>query len=296
MLPVGCCHLQNMPNLNKLCKKLKIDCIPAVVGFDAHHGFSHAVFDGWIVCNEFKEVVVDAFNEEVRQNAIKQAEEEKERVLNNWRTIVKSLLIRERLKDKYEKSNNSKAVQFQEKGEKAKPGNTKTEQTQETETISFTSKPEKKMPKKKVVNSKGNKTKPHINNPEVKTYATRSRTKVNYKIDNSDDEEFLAGIIQARAESDKNDSVYEPDADDNVEQNLRSDHVDEEYDFNQNRKVETKQSKRKPLNGKKKPIEAPSEYFSQIAAKFSTVREEPTNGLHGFAQQDKTFNLSEDEG
>jgi xeroderma pigmentosum group C-complementing protein len=46
MLPIGCIHLKGMPNLNRICRKLNIDCAAAVVGFDAHGGFSHAVYDG----------------------------------------------------------------------------------------------------------------------------------------------------------------------------------------------------------------------------------------------------------
>lgn len=46
MLPIGCVHLKGYPNMNKVCRKLKVDCVAAVVGFDAHGGFSHAVTDG----------------------------------------------------------------------------------------------------------------------------------------------------------------------------------------------------------------------------------------------------------
>ena len=31
---------------SKNCRKLNLDCVAAVVGFDAHGGFSHAVMDG----------------------------------------------------------------------------------------------------------------------------------------------------------------------------------------------------------------------------------------------------------
>jgi len=46
MLPIGCVHIKGCPNLNRVCRKLNIDCVAAVVGFDAHGGFSHAVMDG----------------------------------------------------------------------------------------------------------------------------------------------------------------------------------------------------------------------------------------------------------
>ena len=100
MLPRGCVHLKNMPNLNRLCRKLNIDCAAAVVGFDAHGGFSHAVYDGWVICEEFKETVVLAFEEEEKEQAVKLVAKRQEKIINNWASLVRHLLIRERMKFK----------------------------------------------------------------------------------------------------------------------------------------------------------------------------------------------------
>jgi hypothetical protein len=115
MLPIGCVHLKNMPNLNRLCKKLNIDCVAAVVGFDAHGGFSHAVYDGWIVCEEFKETVEMAYQEYEQEEAKKLIQKKKEKVIGNWARLVKLLLIRERLKLKYE-SKSSVFTKINKKG------------------------------------------------------------------------------------------------------------------------------------------------------------------------------------
>lgn len=77
MIPHGCIQLKNMPNLNKVCRKLNIDCAAAVTGFDAHGGFSHAVYDGWVICEEFKDVVIDAYREDEREQARKLIEKNK---------------------------------------------------------------------------------------------------------------------------------------------------------------------------------------------------------------------------
>lgn len=37
---------------------MKIDCAPAVVGFDFHGGFSHPTFDGFVVCKEYEDVLI----------------------------------------------------------------------------------------------------------------------------------------------------------------------------------------------------------------------------------------------
>ncbi|KAM6121190.1 DNA repair protein complementing XP-C cells isoform 2-T2 [Pterocles gutturalis] len=42
MLPIGCVQLR-LPNLNRLARKLDIDCAQAITGFDFHCGYSHPV-------------------------------------------------------------------------------------------------------------------------------------------------------------------------------------------------------------------------------------------------------------
>lgn len=101
MLPIGTVHLRKMPNLNRICRRLKVDCAAAVVGFDAHSGFSHAVMDGWVVCQEHRDAVVAAFEEEEVTNNLKLIEKQQERVWGNWKKLIRSLLIREKLKVKY---------------------------------------------------------------------------------------------------------------------------------------------------------------------------------------------------
>lgn len=40
MMPIGCVQL-NLPNLHRVARRLGIDCVPAVTGFDFHKGYSH---------------------------------------------------------------------------------------------------------------------------------------------------------------------------------------------------------------------------------------------------------------
>lgn len=86
MLPKGCVHLQGnrmttnphivifviipvnssfdvlVPGLTRVAKKLRIDCAPAVVGFDYHSGGCHPTYDGFVVCEEHVDVLMDAWN------------------------------------------------------------------------------------------------------------------------------------------------------------------------------------------------------------------------------------------
>lgn len=95
-------RLISVPGLLRVAKKLNIDCAPAIVGFDFHSGGSHPVNDGFIVCREYKDVLTDAWNEEFEESRKRQQQRYENRVYGNWRRLVKALLIRERLKIKYD--------------------------------------------------------------------------------------------------------------------------------------------------------------------------------------------------
>uniref|UniRef100_A0A7N6BPV9 Xeroderma pigmentosum, complementation group C n=1 Tax=Anabas testudineus TaxID=64144 RepID=A0A7N6BPV9_ANATE len=104
MLPVGCVHLR-LPNLHRVARKLDLDAAPAVTGFDFHGGYSHAVTDGYIVCEEHEEVLRAAWVEEQELQKQKEKEKREKRAISNWTLLVKGLLIRERLKQRYSKKN-----------------------------------------------------------------------------------------------------------------------------------------------------------------------------------------------
>ncbi|KAM6924337.1 DNA repair protein complementing XP-C cells [Xenentodon cancila] len=102
MLPVGCVHLR-LPNLHRVARKLDLDAVPAVTGFDYHGGYSHAVTDGYIVCEEDEEILRAAWVEEQEIQKQKELEKKEKRAISNWTLLVKGLLIRERLKQRYNK-------------------------------------------------------------------------------------------------------------------------------------------------------------------------------------------------
>ena len=63
-----------MPGLNKIARKLDIDCVPAMVGWEAHCGFSHPILDGFVVCAEFEETLLDAWNRQQEEEEKKERE------------------------------------------------------------------------------------------------------------------------------------------------------------------------------------------------------------------------------
>ncbi|XP_015520147.2 DNA repair protein complementing XP-C cells homolog isoform X1 [Neodiprion lecontei] len=101
MLPKGTVHIQ-LPALNRIARKLDIDCAPAVVGFNfGGHGALPA-FDGFIVCEEFEDVLREAWEVEQAEADKRAREKYEKRVYGNWRKLIKAVFIRERLTAKYD--------------------------------------------------------------------------------------------------------------------------------------------------------------------------------------------------
>ena len=57
-LPPGTVHLR-LPRLFQVAKRLGIDYAPAMVGFDYRSGRCLPVFDGIVVCTEFKDAILE---------------------------------------------------------------------------------------------------------------------------------------------------------------------------------------------------------------------------------------------
>ena len=90
--------------LNRVAKKLGIDCAPAMMGWDYHAGGCHPVFDGFVVCKEHSETLVDAWTQDQDQRRANDEAKREKRILDNWKRLVKGLLIGQALKRKYIKN------------------------------------------------------------------------------------------------------------------------------------------------------------------------------------------------
>ncbi|KAL8583477.1 hypothetical protein ACOMHN_044835 [Nucella lapillus] len=100
MLPGGTVHVR-VPALNRVARKLGIDIAAAMTGWDHHCGYSHPVLDGWVVCEEHKEVLLAAWVEDQEIQRQREEGRREKRVLNNWTALVRGLLIKEKLKKKF---------------------------------------------------------------------------------------------------------------------------------------------------------------------------------------------------
>jgi len=102
MLPAGGTHLQ-IQGLAPLARKLNIDYANAVIGFDFHLGHCVPVIDGIVVATENVDILLSKFEEFELEKFKKFMAKREKRILSNWRRLVRGLLTREELREKYGK-------------------------------------------------------------------------------------------------------------------------------------------------------------------------------------------------
>ncbi|CAG9563066.1 unnamed protein product [Danaus chrysippus] len=117
MLPKGTVHI-NLPGLQRVAKKLNIDCAPALTGFDCNGGYVHPVYEGFVVCEEFEKVLTEAWLQDQEELERKEQEKIETRVYGNWKRLIRGLIIKERLKAKYGFAEPSTSKDKKKKGPK----------------------------------------------------------------------------------------------------------------------------------------------------------------------------------
>ncbi|KAF0899284.1 hypothetical protein E2562_015933 [Oryza meyeriana var. granulata] len=99
-LPPGTIHLR-LPRIFQVAKRLGIDFAPAMVGFDYRSGRCLPVYDGIVVCSEFKNTILEAYAEEEEQRQAEKRKQEEAQALIRWYQLLCSVVTRQRLKDSY---------------------------------------------------------------------------------------------------------------------------------------------------------------------------------------------------
>jgi xeroderma pigmentosum group C-complementing protein len=59
------------------------------------------VFDGFVVCSELAETLMDAWNVDVEERAKKEADKKEKRALDNWKKLIKGMLMHQKIRNKY---------------------------------------------------------------------------------------------------------------------------------------------------------------------------------------------------
>ncbi|XP_011298002.1 DNA repair protein complementing XP-C cells homolog [Fopius arisanus] len=101
MLPKGAVHI-DLPGLNRIAKKLHIDCAPACVGFNFGCRGALPAFEGFVVAEEHEDTLREAWEEEQIAAAKRAKEKREKRIWGNWRKLIRGLMIKQRLAVKYD--------------------------------------------------------------------------------------------------------------------------------------------------------------------------------------------------
>ncbi|XP_054804096.1 DNA repair protein RAD4 isoform X2 [Prosopis cineraria] len=102
-LPPGTVHLR-FPKAFAVAKRLEIDYASAMVGFEFKNGRSHPVFDGIVVCAEFKDVLLEAYAEEEERTRAEARKRDEAKALSRWYQLLSSIVTRQRLNNRYNTS------------------------------------------------------------------------------------------------------------------------------------------------------------------------------------------------
>ncbi|KAF2362646.1 Rad4 beta-hairpin domain 3 [Trinorchestia longiramus] len=112
MLPVGTVHFDaSYEDLNRVARKLKIDCASAMVGFDTQGSTGpYPVFNGYVVCTEFKDILLDAWREEMDLKK-KRLEAKRQRcIYDNWKRLILGMLVKHHVWETYGQDSDQEAT------------------------------------------------------------------------------------------------------------------------------------------------------------------------------------------
>ncbi|KAI8108137.1 hypothetical protein M9434_006167 [Picochlorum sp. BPE23] len=99
-LPKGTVHVQ-LPQIAKICKKIGIEFAPALTGFDIRGGRSVPRIDGVVICQEFEEILRDAYAEDMRHQAHLAKLQRLKDGEAAWKDLLKALLTHYKVKKSY---------------------------------------------------------------------------------------------------------------------------------------------------------------------------------------------------
>ncbi|KAK4417075.1 DNA repair protein [Sesamum alatum] len=99
-LPPGTVHLR-LPRVAAVAKRLGIDYASAMVGFEFRNGRSAPLFEGIVVCSEFKDAILQAYLEEEERREADEKRRNEAQALSRWYQLLSSIITRQRLNNCY---------------------------------------------------------------------------------------------------------------------------------------------------------------------------------------------------
>ncbi|KAF8378603.1 hypothetical protein HHK36_029951 [Tetracentron sinense] len=99
-LPPGTVHLR-LSRVVPVAKRLEIDFAPAMVGFEFRNGRCLPVFEGIVVCTEFKDSILEAYAEEQERREAEEKKRNETQAISRWYQLLSSIVTRQRLNNYY---------------------------------------------------------------------------------------------------------------------------------------------------------------------------------------------------
>lgn len=81
---------------------MNIDCATAVVGFNFGCMGAVPAIEGYVVCSEYEDTLREAWEAEQIEAARRATEKREKRIYGNWKKLIRGLLIKEKLSQKYQ--------------------------------------------------------------------------------------------------------------------------------------------------------------------------------------------------
>ncbi|XP_030522585.1 DNA repair protein RAD4 [Rhodamnia argentea] len=101
-LPPGTVHLR-LPRIFAVAKRLEIDYATAMVGFEFRNGRATPVYEGIVVCSEFKDVILEAYAEGEERRRAEERKRNEAEATSRWYQLLSSIVTRQRLNNRYSK-------------------------------------------------------------------------------------------------------------------------------------------------------------------------------------------------
>lgn len=103
MMPVGCVRIQGYPAIDKTAKRIGVDIAPAMVGWTVEAYFSLPKLEGFIICEESHDTLIDAWLEDNVHREAERKRKQRSQIAQIWISLTKQLLLQKRL-DENEKN------------------------------------------------------------------------------------------------------------------------------------------------------------------------------------------------
>ncbi|CAK9290429.1 unnamed protein product [Gordionus sp. m RMFG-2023] len=101
MLPLGCVYLSGFPGLNKVAQTLKLQCVPAMRGWEFSGGHAFPIIDGWVLIDGDQQRLMDEWDRYQVKKESEQIQKKEKTALNNWKKFIKALIIRRNVENRY---------------------------------------------------------------------------------------------------------------------------------------------------------------------------------------------------